>query len=157
MNQREKNKVIFQDTENRCKQHAVLKKAIETSGKQQKVYKENEIITAITDVMKKQKTNIVVSTKRSLEAAIVYKGKNVCVHNFASATNPGGGVARGSNAQEEYLCRLSTLYFNLNSSQCWNEFYTPHREMHDTLYNDDCIYTPGVGMWSVQKSARSGC
>ena len=31
------------------------------------------------------------STKRTYEAASAYKGRKVCVHNFASATNPGGG------------------------------------------------------------------
>ena len=33
-----------------------------------------------------------------------YAGQKVAgVHNFASATNPGGGVTRGSSAQEECL------------------------------------------------------
>ena len=26
----------------------------------------------------------------------------------------------------------------------WNEFYTPHRNADNPLYNDDCIFTPGV-------------
>ena len=38
---------------------------------------------------------IVVSTKRTFEAAAGYAGQKVAVHNFASATNPGGGVTRG--------------------------------------------------------------
>ncbi len=33
---------------------------------------------------------IVVSTKRTFEAAADYAGQKVAVHNFASATNPGG-------------------------------------------------------------------
>ena len=26
----------------------------------------------------------------------------------------------------------------------WNKFYKPHRKAGDPLYNDDCLYTPGV-------------
>ena len=145
MNQNEKNRLVFEDTERRCKQYAVLKKAIKTASEHQKVYKENDVVTSSTEpVNNGKKTNIVVSKKRSFEAAAAYKGKQICVHNFASATNPGGGVVHGSTAQEECLCRTSTLYFNLNSPQCWNEFYTPHRAMNNAVYNNDCIYTPGV-------------
>ena len=57
---------------------------------------------------------IIVSTKRTFEAAAGYAGQKVAVHNFASATNPGGGVTRGSSAQEECLCRCSVLYFCLS-------------------------------------------
>ena len=87
-----------------------------------------------------------ISPKRTLEAAVpyVYAGKKVCVLNFASATNPGGGVVKGSSAQEEAICRCSTLYANLKEQRMWNQFYAPHRRAHDPLHNDDCIYTPSV-------------
>ena len=64
--------------------------------------------------------------------------------NFASATNPGGGVTRGAGAQEECLCRCSTLYPNLDCVEMWDGFYKPHRRAGDALHNDDCIYTPSV-------------
>lgn len=88
----------------------------------------------------------VISSKRTLEAAApyAYAGKKVCILNFASATNPGGGVTKGSSAQEEAICRCSTLYANLKEQYAWNAFYAPHRRAHDPLHNDDCIYTPGV-------------
>ena len=88
----------------------------------------------------------VISPKRTLEAAApyAYAGKKVCVLNFASATNPGGGVIKGSSAQEEAICRCSTLYPNLKAERAWEKFYAPHRRAHDPLHNDDCIYTPGV-------------
>ena len=87
-----------------------------------------------------------ISPKRTLEAAApyAYAGKKVCILNFASATNPGGGVTKGSSAQEEAICRCSTLYANLKEQYAWNAFYAPHRCAHDPLHNDDCIYTPGV-------------
>lgn len=64
--------------------------------------------------------------------------------NFASATNPGGGVVNGSSAQEECICRCTTLYPCLNTDEMWNAFYKPHRKAANPLYNNDCIYTPDV-------------
>ncbi len=64
--------------------------------------------------------------------------------NFASATNPGGGVVKGSSAQEECLCRCSVLYPCLDTRKMWAKFCDPHRQAGDPLYNDDCIYTPRV-------------
>ena len=93
-----------------------------------------------------QPARVLVSMRRSLEAAAPYarEGKKTCVLNFASATNPGGGVLRGSSAQEESICRCSTLYFALNTDNLRKDFYQPHRAAGDPLYNDDAIYTPGV-------------
>ena len=89
---------------------------------------------------------VAVTKRRSFEAASVARERyrSVCVHNFASATTPGGGVTKGSSAQEEALCRCSTLYFSLNTPEMWGGFYTPHRNARDPRHNDDIIYTPGV-------------
>ena len=87
---------------------------------------------------------VVVSKKRTLEAAAAYKETKTAVHNFASASNPGGGVERGANAQEECLCRCSDLYFCLNTPELLNGFYRPHRRARNPLHNDDIIFTPEV-------------
>ena len=63
------------------------------------------------------------------------------VLNFASAKNPGGGYKRGSVAQEEDLCRCSTLYYGLLNN---SEFYKINRESGSHLYTDHIIYSPNV-------------
>lgn len=87
---------------------------------------------------------VVVSKKRTFEAAAAYKETKTAVHNFASASNPGGGVERGANAQEECLCRCSDLYFCLNTPELLNGFYKPHRRARNPIHNDDIIFTPEV-------------
>ena len=52
----------------------------------------------------------------------------VCLLYFASATTPGGGVLKGSSAQEENLCRRTTLYPALNQQVCWDEYYNINRK-----------------------------
>ena len=94
---------------------------------------------------------VVISDRRSFEAAGPYVsgGGKVVVHNFASASNPGGGVVTGANAQEECLCRCSGLYFSLNDAKMQSSFYEPHKAAHDPLHNDDIIYTPGVTVFKT--------
>ena len=90
-----------------------------------------------------------ISKKRTFEAASVYKDQKVAVHNFASTSNPGGGVVKGSSAQEECLCRCSGLYFSLDTKRMWDGFYSSHRNAHDPIHNDDIIYTPAVTVFKT--------
>lgn len=137
------NRSIFQDTERMCKMDAELSAVTKISVANQRFIAEAEVIpTPELNIYKK--ANVVVSKKRSYEAAKAYKGNHVAVHNFASATNPGGGVVNGAGAQEECLCRCSNLYFCLNTPDMWGMFYTPHRAAHDPIHNDDIIYTPDI-------------
>ena len=53
-------------------------------------------------------------------------------------------MTHGSSAQEECLCRCSTLYNCLNTRAMWDGFYTPHRHSGNPLHNDDIIFTPNV-------------
>lgn len=71
-------------------------------------------------------------------------GEHIAVLNFASWLYPGGGVEYGANAQEEALCRISTLHPCLLDEAMEMLFYGPHREVKTSLYNDDMIYTPNV-------------
>ena len=145
IDRRTKNAEIFRDTERRYTSDPTLMQAVQQSTDNQVFIAEGEDIT-VSSAYKTEKAKVVVSGKRSLEAAEAYakQGKKVCVLNFASATNPGGGVVNGSSAQEECICRCTTLYPCLNTDTMWSAFYKPHRKAANPLYNNDCIYTPDV-------------
>lgn len=140
---REENIEIFKDTEKICRTNPVLIKYWKDSSLRQKLILENDIITYERNLNEKD-AKVIVSKKRTFEAAMEYKNKKIAVLNFASASNPGGGVVNGSSAQEEGLCRCSTLYFNLTEEYMWKNFYLPHRHAANPIHNDDLIYTPDV-------------
>lgn len=85
-----------------------------------------------------------VSADRSFEAAAKASGHHTAVLNFASWHVPGGGVENGANAQEESLCRISTLFPCLTDERMEEQFYGPHRLLRTPLYSDELIYTPDV-------------
>ena len=145
IDRRTKNAEIFRDTERRYTSDSTLMSIVQQSTQAQAFIAETDNIV-IPSADKSEKAKVIVSGKRSLEAAESYakQGKKVCVLNFASATNPGGGVVNGSSAQEECLCRCTTLYPCLNTDAMWSDFYKPHRKANNPLYNNDCIYTPAV-------------
>lgn len=77
----------------------------------------------------------------SLEAA---EGlKNPLVMNFANAIHPGGGFLSGAKAQEESLCRCSTLYASLSSANA-NEMYRYNKEHLNSLDSDYMLLSPNV-------------
>ena len=130
---RERNAAIFKDTEYQYRTNPVLKEAIDNSLKEQVLILESDEIKA--ELEDRYAGKVVVSGKRTLEASELYakQGKKVCVLNFASATNPGGGVVHGSSAQEEAICRCSTLYSCLNTKDMWNGFYAMLNQYFDGI------------------------
>lgn len=151
---RYENVSIFEDTVKCYENDHDLKKVVASQIASQKLVREQDKLSSHKGEVRFQApATVVVSRKRSFEAAGAYRDQRVCVMNFASATNPGGGVTRGSTAQEECLCRTSTLYAALNCQAMWNGFYNPHRRTGDPLHNDDCIYTPGVMVFKTDSAS----
>ena len=146
---RDENVTVFKDTERLCKTNPKLSESVKKATASQKLILEGDTLADQKKDIYEDPAKVVVSKKRTYEAAAGYKGQHVAVHNFASASNPGGGVVNGASAQEECLCRCSGLYFNLNTRAMWDGFYQPHRDAHDPIHNGDIIYTPGVTVFKT--------
>lgn len=146
---------VFEDTKKLCETNGKIKEVLARSVKNQKLILEEEELSAVDKARFEDEAKIVVSTKRTFEAAADYAGQKVAVHNFASATNPGGGVTRGSSAQEECLCRCSGLYFCLSVPEMMKGFYYPHRNAKNPINNADIIYTPDVTVFKTDTNKPS--
>lgn len=78
------------------------------------------------------------------KAAVTHnKGSRVCILNFASPSNPGGGFLKGSLAQEEAICHATGLYPCLAQDKC-KEYYGNVRgedRLHNSyIYTKDCPF-----------------
>lgn len=153
MDRREQLVSVFADTQAYYTENRLLADTVQRSRKAVRLYEENDY----PELPEPEKAGRVTVTKaRTFEAAMALREANpearVAVLNFASATNPGGGVKTGAGAQEECLCRCSTLYPTLNQQWLWDQYYLPNREADDPLHTDVCIYTPNVVICKTDES-----
>lgn len=139
---------IFEDTHARCESDPELCTAIDYSIENQKIYWADDSIE-FTPRSGGPEAKVLVSDFGTVAAARNYPGKKVCVLNFASSVNPGGGVKNGSRAQEECVCRATTLYPCLADESTAYNVYSRHHDLislglMNRANSDDMIYTPGV-------------
>lgn len=143
----EENLKVFQDTQSRIQASKLLQGSIQKSKAGTVIYnpKFKSRLSGNkfpkTDIRVEESLTLLVAANLKLNANKRY-GK-VGVLNFASPIHPGGGVVSGASAQEEYLCRASTLYNCLNSEEAF-DFYRYHRVITSRLATDRVVYTPDV-------------
>ncbi len=137
---------IFEDTMRWVQTDYELSESVREAKANTTVFYENDYpefdLSAVRDM------KIEVTKDRSFQAAMRLRKENpearIAVMNFANAVHPGGGVRNGASAQEECLCRTSTLYAILNTKRLWEEFYDYHEALYTPRASDTLIYTGGV-------------
>ncbi|MBQ7569013.1 TIGR02452 family protein [bacterium] len=138
---------IFNDTQARYNDNPDLAAAVKKSCREAKLYEADEYPT-LTDDLRKPQCEVTITKLKTFEAAMrqrqLHPQAKIAVLNFASATNPGGGVKKGSIAQEECLCRCSTLYPTLDTQTFWQKYYNVNRASCDAKHTDACIYSPNI-------------
>lgn len=142
---REKLREVFVDTLDRIKYCESLVKPVRKAKHSAKFYDYADYEDLAKG--KNYKTRITVTSERSFEAAkrLLEGGEGkVAVLNFANCSTPGGGVFGGSGAQEESLCRCSTLYPIIEQERFRHLYYEPNRVRWDFRATDAIIYAPDV-------------
>lgn len=143
---RQKRADVFRDTSEQCRENERLAESIRSSINGTKLYYADDY----PEIIREKNKNCVVSVtkERTFEAVEnlrrIYPEARTGVLNFASAVHAGGGVKWGASAQEESLCRCSTLYPCLATSELRKGFYNYHAFSFDFCYTDSCIYTPDI-------------
>ena len=128
-----------------------LKKSIENSQKNTKLYEETHKFEPKNQ--KSSKFNISISkfrTFQSVKHLFLNKNLKTCVLNFANAYYPGGAAIGGARAQEESLCRASTLYPCLKTKYLEDNYYNYHNKLkHET---NRLFYVPKIIVFKTDES-----
>ena len=147
MSTREERIAVFEDTRKWLKDDTELSASVLNSKKHTRIYWEDDYPEF--DSSEVCDTEVTVTGDRSYQAAMRLaaenKGCKIAVMNFANAFHPGGGVTMGASAQEECLCRTSTLYPLLDREILKRTYYEHHRKLktpkasHALLYTEDVV------------------
>ena len=146
MSTRQERIEVFQDTLNWIENDIELSASVIYSKEHTKIYWEDDYPEF--DSAKAHDTEITVTQDRSYQAAMRLaaenEGSRIAVMNFANAFHAGGGVVKGASAQEECLCRTSTLYPLLYQRTLRDTFYKHHHTLKTPKATDALIYTEDV-------------
>ena len=107
------------------------------------ISKKNDIQRQLGELCK-----LTITTEDSFQAARRYE--RPLVMNFANAHNPGGGFKLGANAQEEALCRCSTLYASITSKKA-SEMYHFNNTHISKVESDYMLLSPNVCVFRDEK------
>jgi uncharacterized protein (TIGR02452 family) len=151
---RELNCRVMTDTEQHYQNDPDLIEAVESSISREKIYWGNASIVSKGHPNKQTSPKISVLSCDTLTAAAQYQGAKVAILDFANNRHAGGSPFT-AGAQEECLCRSTTLLPCLNAKQ--NDYYAKHsldfqRGQLTRLGNDDAIYIPDVVVFKSSDS-----
>ncbi|WP_157220566.1 TIGR02452 family protein [Flavisphingomonas formosensis] len=122
-----------------------IKAAVERAVAGTRLYRGEDFPLRIEPIVTVANCLIELTGETSLAAAQRLTGAqedaDICILNFASARNPGGGFLNGAQAQEESLARSSALYPCLVSQF---DYYAHNRAQPSCLYSDWMIHAPAV-------------
>ncbi len=137
---------VFEDTMKWIREDEDLAAVVERAKERSEIFYEH--MYPAFDTVRDRETRISLSGDRTFQAAVrlmqTYPGDRIAVMNFANAFVPGGGVTVGATAQEESLCRCSTLYPVLNQQYLLDNFYDYHEELGSPMATDTLIYSEGI-------------
>ena len=153
MNYRELNSKVMDDTQELCEKISSLERAIQNSVEKGYIVYQNDKISN-DNITPCKDMKIIVSKERTFEAAEKYRLKKICCLDFAN-NHSVGGAPWSAGAQEESLCRISTLYPCLYAKK--KDFYEKHildyeSKKIDEMGNDDLIYIPDVVVFKTDES-----
>lgn len=139
-------KEVFEDTIKWIETDQRLSDSVVHAKKKTKIFYEDEYPDFSQDTI--YETDITVTGDRSFQAAMrlskEYEDAKIAVMNFANAFKAGGAVERGASAQEESLCRISTLYPVIRRRYLHDKFYQYHKNRNTPKASDSLIYSEGI-------------
>ena len=136
MDYRQINKSVMHNTIELCEKLNFLRNSIETSiSKEYVVYQDEKL--EVKSLVPNKDMKIIVSKERTFEAAEKYKDRKVCCLDFANNYSVGGSPWYAS-AQEESMCRISTLYPCINARK--KDFYEKHIQEYEMGDVEDTVF-----------------
>jgi len=82
-----------------------------------------------------------IDSDKDISLSYIPENDRICILNFASARNPGGGFLKGKTTQEETLAKCSALYESIYDSDMYK---VNNDDNNSCLYSHHMIYSKDV-------------